>query len=106
MPIEEYAKVGCDPLKAAAAVAAGIPLGRVLDWLGKQWRRNIAIRRVSAIPDYLLKDAGVARRNADWITDERVKRLRWGTSKRLRVSPCRGERGTRGCQPVRSCGSG
>jgi len=77
MPIDGYAKES-HRLKTARPIAAGFGLGRAFDWLQEQWRRSVAIRRVNAIPDYLLKDAGVERRSTDWVTDERVKRLRWG----------------------------
>jgi len=54
-----------------------VGLSKAFRWLREEWRRN-AIRGLDPLPDYLLEDAGVERRNTDWITDEKVKRLRKG----------------------------
>ena len=81
MTINGYAKEGCDPQKAVPPIAFGVGFGKaVLGWLHGQWRRNVALGRANAIPDYLLADAGVERGNTDWIADERVKRLRLGAN--------------------------
>jgi hypothetical protein len=62
----------------ALLVRAGLGLGKAFRWLREEWRRNVEIHGVNPLPDYLLKDAGVERRNIDWIADEKVKRLREG----------------------------
>jgi hypothetical protein len=41
-------------------------------------RRRRAANRFADLPGYLLDDAGIERRDIDWIADERTKRLRWG----------------------------
>ena len=77
MPNDTYAPSRFDRPKGLL-VEAGLGLGKALRWLREEWRRNVAIRDVNPLPDYLLKDAGVERRNIDWISDEKVRRLREG----------------------------
>ncbi len=62
------------------ALLAEVDLGlrKALSWLREEWRKNVAVGSVNRIPFYLREDAGVERRNTDWIADEKVRRLRKG----------------------------
>ena len=77
MPNDTHAPARFDRPKALL-VEAGLGLGKACRWLQEEWRRNVAIRSVNPLPDYLLKDDGVERRNIEWIADEKVRRLREG----------------------------
>ena len=63
--------------KVGLAVEAGHSLWKAFrsHFAAGQWK---AANRFADLPDHLLADAGIVQRDTDWITSERVKRLRLG----------------------------
>ena len=77
MPNAKYLPGGLYWPKPGMTVEAGYSL-----WKGFRSRlgggRWKTTNRIADLPGYLLDDAGIDRRNTDWITSEKVKRLRCG----------------------------